>query len=177
VIVVAVPKRINTNAHVHHFDFTGLGLPLKPSGASAQCSDSKAWSGTIDVINKFNSTDVEAVETTAYIYLRQADGKNGNLKTTATDTTAGSLSLTCGETYNVEILSTDGVSGDSAGILSGSGYSVDANGVLTYSAQGTGERISVNSYRGWRISVDFIAFQVPEAFHASSEKTFHSRFL
>lgn len=106
---------------------------------STTCSSDLTWSGTVDVQNLANTSGAETFDTTMYFYLA---GTN-TLKTSITDTTAGSLSLTCGEKYDIRVLSTSGAAGDSGKIKSVSEGTVSSDGVATFTAKGTGNRITV----------------------------------
>lgn len=125
-------------------EITTGGQTVSTKAGTTSCPDNLAWAGTADVVNKLNATGTETYDTTAYVYVANADGTRGSLKTSITDTTAGTLSLTCGENYIVDVLSTDGNAGDSAEILSASEGKVIDDGALMFTAKGAGNRITLN---------------------------------
>lgn len=87
------------------------GVPT-PSGV-ATCPSDLGFSGTVTVQNLLNVSSAETYDNTMYFYEVQDDG-TVLYKTSISDTTAGSVTLTCGKTYIGKILSTDGASGDNS---------------------------------------------------------------
>lgn len=120
------------------------GQKVATAQGAISCPDSLAWAGTVDVVNKLNSTTTQTYDTTAYFYVANADGTKGPLKITVSDTTAGTAALTCGEAYFVEVVSTNGATGDSAEILSASEGTIQEDGTLLFTAKGAGNRITLN---------------------------------
>ncbi|MEK6880659.1 MAG: hypothetical protein AABY22_13665 [Nanoarchaeota archaeon] len=111
-------------------------------GSTDNCPSDLSWSGTIDVRNSLNISGAETYDTTAYFYFAGTD----DLKVSITDTTAGAVTLTCGESYDVKILSTSGATGDSAKIVGISQGTVDPSGEsATFKATGNGNRITISS--------------------------------
>src|SRR3990167_3007491 len=111
----------------------------------SQCPSDLTWSGTVNVQNVLNSSATQNYDSTVYFYKTGTD----ILKTSITDTTSGSVTLTCGETYDVKILST-GTStrtGDGGRIrsLSASGSVINDDGSATFLAKGDGETLTIGT--------------------------------
>jgi len=99
---------------------TEEGVPI--SVATAGCPTDLVTTATISVENVLNTTGAETYNTTMYIF-----SKDGEVQS-ITDTTAGTASLTCGQSYTGKIISTDGAAGDSSEILgTTSGKVTDGN--------------------------------------------------
>jgi hypothetical protein len=92
-----------------------------PGGTSVttQCPSDYGFSGTVTVQNDLNLTGAETFDTTTYFYSVDANG-NEVFEKSATDTTAGTLTLSCGTTYVARVLSVDGAAGDNSVIESAS---------------------------------------------------------
>lgn len=113
-----------------------------PGICSTPCPDDLTWNGTINVQNALNNTGVETYDTTTYFYT-YSDGAIENLKSKITDTISGSVSLTCGQEYLVEVISTDGAAGDSSEILSApSNAELTADGSAIFTACGDGSTMT-----------------------------------
>ncbi|MFW5793864.1 MAG: hypothetical protein ACOCV1_00040 [Bacillota bacterium] len=123
---------------------TGSAGISAPGVCSTPCPDDLTWSGNVDVNNVLNQSGEETYDTTMYFF-NYNDGNLGGLKTKLTDTTDGTATLTCGNTYLVEVISTDGDGGDSAEILAGpQGVEITDDGSAIFTACGDGENIVFN---------------------------------
>lgn len=98
-------------------------------------------------MNVLNGTGSETYDTTTYFYIADENGKKGTFKTSITDTSAGTTSLTCGETYYVEVQSTNGAAGDSAEILTASEGKILDNGALLFTAKDAGNRLTLRMHQ------------------------------
>jgi len=99
----------------------------------AACPSDLTWSGTVDVQNTINEGSAETYDTTAYFYVSGTDV----LKTSISDTTAGAVSLTCGQVYDVKVLSTSGAAGDGGYIYSTTHGTANDDGSVTFTATST----------------------------------------
>ncbi|MEK6883066.1 MAG: hypothetical protein AABY22_25805, partial [Nanoarchaeota archaeon] len=87
--------------------------PTVGAVCSSACPTSLAWSGTVNVQNALNSTGAETFDTSMYFY-----DASGALTTSITDTSSGSVTLSCGNTYTAKVISVSGNSGDSSNLKS-----------------------------------------------------------
>jgi hypothetical protein len=120
------------------------GDGVTDSGEVFNCPSDLGWSGTITVQNNLNTTGAETFDTTMYFY-----DEEGKFVSSITDTTSGSVTLTCGKAYMAKILSVDAAAGDSGRIISASGSGVDnprvEGGVLKFTALGDSGSLTVKS--------------------------------
>ncbi|MEA3430335.1 MAG: hypothetical protein U9R08_03605 [Nanoarchaeota archaeon] len=86
------------------------------SGSVAGCPTDLDTALTLTVNNGLNTTGIETYDNTGYLY-KVVNGQE-SLKSTITDTTAGTATLDCGSDYVYRQVSADGSSGDSAMIMS-----------------------------------------------------------
>jgi len=107
------------------------------------CPSDLTWSGSVDVQNIFNTSGAETYDTTAYFYKAGTE----DLKTSITDTTAGAVTLTCGKSYDVKVLSVSGAAGDQSRIRTSSHGTVSDEGVVTFMATGDGERLTFGMHQ------------------------------
>ena len=100
---------------------TTIGEEVTTEGTtvSTQCPSDYGFSGTVTVQNDLNTTGAETFDTTMYFYTIDANG-NEVFEKSSTDTTSGTLTLSCGSTYVARVLSVDGAAGDSSVINSAS---------------------------------------------------------
>lgn len=127
---------------------TGERVPSQQEPSSIQCSsacpDTGAWTGTVTIQNKWNSTDVESFDTTSYFYV--TDPKTGalqSLEASVTDTSAGAVTLTCGRQYTMKTASTSGAAGDGSFLHSSDLGKSDGNGNIVFDACGRAQTFTV----------------------------------
>src|SRR3990167_6388509 len=138
--------------------FGGIGFSMIPQTqtggdgvveTSVSCPSDQTWTGTVSVQNLLNDTGSETFDTSMYFYEIKADGSEDALSyneigkegfaTSITDTTSGSVTLSCGKRYATKILSVSGAAGDPSlvrSIISKSGVAdakVNDDGVLVFS--------------------------------------------
>jgi hypothetical protein len=97
----------------------GEEVTTEGTTVSTQCPSDYGFSGTVTVQNDLNTTGAETFDTTMYFYTIDANG-NEVFEKSSTDTTSGTLTLSCGSTYVARVLSVDGAAGDSSVINSAS---------------------------------------------------------
>lgn len=93
------------------------------------CGDAKTATVTLTQHNGINETGDETYDSTCYAYIL-SDGKE-QLATTVTDTTAGTFTANCGQSYRLRCIGVTGVNGDSAfmmGLVVGAGASIAPDG-------------------------------------------------
>jgi hypothetical protein len=76
------------------------------------CGDTKAASVSFTMFNKLQTTSAEKFNVTYYVY----DNAN-NLATSGTASDASTITLDCGQTYQLKVVSADGDGGDNAKLL------------------------------------------------------------
>lgn len=102
------------------------------------CPDSLTWSGVVDLQNRQNAS-TETFDSTMYFY----NTADNSLKSKITDTTAGAVTLTCGQQYRVEVISTSGASGDGSTLFSSDLGEVNSDGNLIINACGSGSTFTI----------------------------------
>jgi hypothetical protein len=104
---------------------TGTGSAVATGGLN--CPDTLATTLTLTVTNHLNTSGYETYDQTARLYKVQSDGTE-SLFATMTDTTAGTTTLNCGETYRVRLQSGDAVLARIDGVRSGNGAVLGGQG-------------------------------------------------
>lgn len=113
------------------------GVITTAGACSSACPTDLDWAGTINLRNGLNTSGSQNFDTAMYFYT-----SDGTLKTTITDTTSGAATLTCGDTYNVQLLSAGGANGNSSKFRAGSGYTLVNGGDATFLACGSGNTVT-----------------------------------
>lgn len=88
--------------------------PSEPSMV-ATCPDTKQTTVSITLRNAEDETQADTFDATGYIYEVDENGKE-NYITSITDTTAGTVTLDCGKTFILRLVSADGNKGDNSRI-------------------------------------------------------------
>lgn len=120
--------------------------------ASLSCPDDGGTTATITLFNGLNTTGSESFDAGYRVY-----EANGAFFTSGTDTTSGSLSLNCGESYKFHLLSADGA--DNAGFISAEGgdavVSADGRSVEFTAAK---DQMTLNFYGSEHGVLEFKAY-------------------
>lgn len=123
-------------------------VPAVSETAGIQCSqacpDTGAWTGTVSIQNKWNGTDIETFDTSSYFYVTDPKTKAlGSLEASVTDTTSGTVTLTCGRQYTMKTASTSGGGGDGSWLYRSDLGKSDGSGNVVFDACGRAQTFNV----------------------------------
>ena len=114
---------------------------LGGTGAGIVCPDNLEWSGTFTLENLLNASTADAYDETAYFF----DTEGGLRKAKITDTTDGTLTLTCGQTYLGQLISSS--SSNSRILTAQEGITINDEENIEFTVGGDGASIIVESSR------------------------------